>query len=114
MKKIERVKCVSKGSKVVGKVVASPTPYRSADFYHSSRWTRLSKAFREQHPVCERCRINGKIVPAVVVDHIIPAELCADPFDVNNLQSLCEHCNLSKASEDRKMIQRWKKDWQHG
>lgn len=114
MKKIERVKCVSKGSKVVGKVVASSAPYRSADFYHSSRWTKLSRMFRASHPVCERCKANGRIVPATVVDHIIPAGLCSDPFDVNNLQALCEHCNLSKATEDKKMIQQWKGKQLHG
>lgn len=118
MKKITRVRIAGKvndgNRKVAGKVIPSPAPYRSADFYHSSRWTRLSRAFRESHPVCERCRLNGIIVPATVVDHIIPAELCSDPFDITNLQALCEKCNLSKAAEDKRMIQQWKGKQQRG
>lgn len=112
MKKVKRIEFGIKGR--AGKVASPASPYRSADFYHSSRWTRLSRQFRESHPVCERCRLNGVIVPATVVDHIIPAELCANPFDISNLQALCERCNLSKAAEDKKMIQQWRGRQQHG
>ena len=32
---------------------------RSADPYHTYRWTRLSKAFRAEHPLCAECQRQG-------------------------------------------------------
>ena len=31
---------------------------RSADPYHTARWTRLSRAFRAEHPLCAECASN--------------------------------------------------------
>ena len=43
---------------------------RSADPYHTARWTRLSRAFRADHPLCAECnRIrltsDGKLKPCL-------------------------------------------------
>ena len=40
--------------------------------YHTHRWTRLSRAFRRQHPLCAECQRKGRIAEAEVTDHIIP------------------------------------------
>lgn len=82
---------------------------RSDDSYHTYRWTRLSRAFREQHPLCEECRKRGVIKPAEVVDHIVPWPVCEDFFDRANLQSLCGDCNNAKGQRDKKLIQEWKR-----
>jgi len=66
-------------------------------FYNSRAWRKLSLAYRKEHPLCERCYRKGKIIPADVVDHIIPIRQGHDPFDVNNLQSLCHKCHNSKS-----------------
>ena len=87
-----------------GKYVRS----RSADLYHSARWTRLSRAWRADHPLCEQCRKAGRFVAAAVVDHIIPYPVCGDFFDTGNLQSLCEDCNRAKGNRDKKLIQEWR------
>ena len=87
---------------------------RSADLYHSSRWTRLSKAFRASHPLCEECRRQGLTVPATCVDHIVPFPVCDNFFDTKNLQALCDRCNMLKGEKDRATIQAWKKQREGG
>lgn len=82
---------------------------RSSDLYHTNRWTRLSRVFRAQHPLCAECRRKGIIKSAEVVDHIIPWPVCGDFFDTNNLQSLCEDCNRLKGQSDKKIIAEWRK-----
>ena len=81
---------------------------RSDEPYHSSRWTRLSKAFRERHPLCAECEKKGIVKEAECVDHIIPWPVCKDFFDPGNLQSLCAECNMLKGIRDRELIKRWK------
>lgn len=83
---------------------------RSADLYHTARWTRLSMAFRIEHPLCELCKEKGIIKAATCVDHIIPYPICAGYFfDRSNLQALCDKCNHEKGQRDKKVIQQWKK-----
>lgn len=83
---------------------------RSADLYHTARWTRLSRAYRIEHPLCEECRRKGVTTSATVVDHIVPYPICESYFfDRRNLQSLCDECNHKKGQHDKKMIQEWRK-----
>ena len=89
------------------------TRERSADPYHTSRWTRLSRAFRAEHPLCAECNRKGIIRPATCVDHIVPWPICADRFyDRTNLQALCDECNHEKGQRDKKKIQEWKRTHQ--
>lgn len=82
---------------------------RSADEYHTWKWTRLSRAYRAAHPLCAECLKKGLFVPAQVVDHIIPAAICDDFWDENNWQSLCRPCNLAKGNRDKALIKRGRK-----
>lgn len=77
---------------------------RSADPYHTSRWTKLSRAFRVEHPLCAECNRKGIIRPATCVDHIIPWPVCKDFYDRSNLQSLCAECNRLKGIRDRDTV----------
>lgn len=79
---------------------------RSDDRYHTARWTRESKAFRESHPLCEMCLEKGALVPSEVVDHVIPIAICADFWDQDNWQALCKKCNIAKGNKDKKVINR--------
>ena len=82
---------------------------RSADPYHTARWTRLSRAFRAEHPLCAECQRHGVIRPSTCVDHIEPWPICADRFyDRTNLQALCDECNHLKGQQDKKLIQEYK------
>jgi 5-methylcytosine-specific restriction protein A len=85
---------------------------KSSDFYHTSQWTKESKAFREANPLCRPCQEEGIIYPAEMVDHIIPLEICKDPWDHNNWQPICRKHNNKKAAQDKKLIQKYRED--HG
>ena len=39
---------------------------------YDARWREARALFLKQHPLCAFCQAEGKIVPATVVDHIIP------------------------------------------
>lgn len=80
------------------------TRVRSDDRYHTSRWTRESRAFRAEHPLCKICLSKGLYVPSEVVDHIIPAAICPDFWDRNNWQALCAKCNIIKGNRDKNKI----------
>ena len=84
---------------------------RSADPYHTARWTRLSRAFRAEHPLCACCQSKGVIKPATCVDHVTPWPICGEQgfFDRANLQPLCDECNHEKGQRDKKRIEQWKK-----
>ena len=77
---------------------------RSNDLYHTNRWTRESKAFRNEHPLCQECLKNGIYTPSEVVDHIIPVAVCDDFWDQSNWQALCRKCNIKKGNRDKKFI----------
>lgn len=82
---------------------------RSDDLYHTFRWTRLSRAFRQSHPLCAECARNGRLKAAEVVDHIVPFPVCRDFFDESNLQSLCADCNIAKGNRDKVVIAEWRR-----
>jgi 5-methylcytosine-specific restriction endonuclease McrA len=81
----------------------------SNEFYHTARWTRESRRYRQEYPLCRRCEEKGLVVPSEVVDHIVPMEICADPWDRNNWQPLCKKHNIIKSAQDKKMIQQHRK-----
>lgn len=82
---------------------------RSDDLYHTFRWTRLSRAFRQSHPLCAECARHGRLKAAEVVDHITPFPVCRDFFDESNLQSLCSACNIAKGNRDKAVIAEWRR-----
>lgn len=82
---------------------------RSADPYHSWRWTKLAKRFKAEHPLCAQCLREGRYTAAAVVDHIEPYPICKDFYDERNLQSLCEYHNIEKGNHDKKLIIQWKR-----
>lgn len=82
---------------------------RSADPYHSARWTKLSKAWRTSHPLCAECQRNGIVKAGECVDHITPWPVCKDFYDTANLQTLCNECNHLKGQRDKQLIQQWRR-----
>ncbi len=88
-----------------------PRSKPSAAIYHTWRWTRLSRAYRAQHPLCAECNRRGIIRAATCVDHITPWPICGEQgfFDRANLQALCNECNNTKGQRDKRIIQEWKK-----
>jgi 5-methylcytosine-specific restriction protein A len=39
---------------------------------YGPRWRRARAAFLARHPLCALCRAQGRVVPATVVDHVVP------------------------------------------
>lgn len=69
---------------------------------YGSAWRKASKQFLERHPLCVKCREEGKFVKATVVDHIQAHR--GDPelfWDRGNWQPLCKkHHDQKTGSED--------------
>lgn len=52
-------------------------------------------------PYCQLCdERRSALVEATEVDHIIPLEIGGEPFDPENLQSLCKRCHVIKSAEE--------------
>jgi len=86
------------------------TRERSADEYHTARWTRESRAFRAENPLCRKCASVGIVTSCDVTDHIVPPEVHGDFWDKKNWQPLCRRCNIAKGNEDKKLIQRFRNE----
>lgn len=68
--------------------------------YYSTKWRKLRTSYLQQHPLCELCQKEGKIVPAIDVHHIITFMSTTDPlkriylaYNPDNLMSLCKECH---------------------
>lgn len=72
-----------------------------AKFYHSTRWRKLRDWFIKTHPLCETCLKNGRVEPAVVVDHIMEIADGGARLDAGNLQALCIACHNQKTFEEK-------------
>lgn len=70
--------------------------------HHDYRWRKTSRLYREQFPWCARCLRNGRHTLGTSVDHIKPLRLGGDPYDWNNLQTLCPKCHNKKTREEQK------------
>ena len=63
---------------------------------YDSRWQKARATFLRKHPLCADHQQRGHIVPATVVDHIIPHRGDQALFwDTGNWQSLCKLCHDS-------------------
>jgi 5-methylcytosine-specific restriction protein A len=67
-------------------------------FYQSAAWRAVRAAFLREHPTCARCEGRGRVVAAVVADHIQPLKDGGARFDGANLQGLCVPCHNSKTA----------------
>jgi len=66
------------------------------------KWQKAREQFLLEHPLCVRCKAEGIVRPANVVDHATPHRGDAALFwDRKNWQSLCTNChNSAKQSEE--------------
>lgn len=87
---------------------------RSDDLYHTFRWTKMAKAWRDSHPLCEECKKRGVIKLGTVTDHVIPWPVCGEFFRQDNLQTLCEECNNLKGQRDKALIREYRLTHKNG
>ncbi|MCX7208176.1 MAG: HNH endonuclease [Proteobacteria bacterium] len=70
---------------------------------YTSRWTKARATYLRSRPLCLICKTAGRLVPATVVDHIVPHRGDQTLFwdSENNWQPLCKSCHDRKtATED--------------
>ena len=70
---------------------------------YGSRWNDARASYLARHPLCVKCRLQGRVVEATVVDHIKPHRGDNKLFwDERNWQALCKTCHDRKTvSEGR-------------
>ena len=75
----------------------------SAGRGYGSRWRAARNRYLKANPLCVRCRKQGKLTKATVVDHIVPHRGDRTLFwDESNWQPLCKRCHDKKTmTEDR-------------
>ena len=71
------------------------------NFYQSRSWRTVRAAFLREHPLCGACATRGRVVPAVVADHVHPLKDGGARFDGANLQALCISCHNAKSARER-------------
>jgi 5-methylcytosine-specific restriction protein A len=70
------------------------------NWYGLQRWKNVRAIFLKQHRLCKFCLEQGVIIPAQVVDHIIPHHGDHVLFwSPDNLQSLCKPCHDSSKQQ---------------
>lgn len=71
-------------------------------FYNSPEWRKIRyEILREQGGRCQCCGRSAKDGVILHVDHIVPlSKDWSKRLDKNNLQVLCEDCNLGKSNTD--------------
>lgn len=71
-------------------------------FYQSPEWRKLRyEVLREQGGRCQLCGRSAKDGVVLHIDHITPlSKDWSKRLDKNNLQVLCEDCNLGKSNTD--------------
>ena len=60
-------------------------------FYNSGRWRKVRLMKLKQDPLCEICR--PEIVLGTTVHHIKEIKDGGDPYDIDNLQTVCASCH---------------------
>ena len=82
------------------------------EFHHSQAWTRISKRYRNEHPICEANWKCTKEIPGIghCVDHKIPRSMfndytIAEAEADSNLQTLCDQCHHFKTRMEQ--LGRW-------
>lgn len=72
------------------------------NFYNSQEWREIRyEVLKEQKGICQLCGRSRKDGVVLHVDHIVPlSKDWSKRLDKNNLQILCEDCNLGKSNKD--------------
>ncbi len=76
---------------------------KEVDFYSSMRWRQLRYVvLKKRGAKCECCGATPDHGKLMHVDHIKPRSLFPElELDENNLQVLCEECNIGKSNLDQ-------------
>jgi 5-methylcytosine-specific restriction protein A len=68
---------------------------------YGPRWRRARAAFLARHPLCAACQAQGRVVPATVVDHVVPHRGDQKLFwDTGNWAPACKPCHDAKTARE--------------
>ena len=68
---------------------------------YGRRWRKARAAFLACHPLCAACRAQGRVVPATVVDHVVPHRGDQKLFwDESNWEPFCKPCHDAKTARE--------------
>jgi len=70
---------------------------------YDARWQRLRAVYLASHPICESCVKESRVVPAVLVHHIVPIKEGGARLYQSNCMSLCNACHEAIHGKDRWM-----------
>ena len=89
-------------SSLYGNPVGRQRKCDRSSFYKSSAWKKLRyKVLKTSNGKCALCGCGAADGVVLHVDHIIPRSKRPDlSLDANNLQVLCDACNLAKSNRD--------------
>jgi len=94
----------AKQNAVVGEMSAQSKYSRSNAeiLYNSPEWQKLRYfVLKRDNGICQLCGRGRKDGVVLHVDHIVPLSVdWSKRLDPNNLQTLCEDCNLGKSNKD--------------
>lgn len=76
--------------------------HNGKNIYHGYKWKKLRQAYIEHQPICEHCLRFDIYEPANMVDHVKEVKDGGEPYDWNNLQSLCWSCHRRKTAAEAK------------
>lgn len=67
--------------------------------YSTATWQRLRRLKLSEAPLCETCEDQGKITPALDVDHRVAIKAGGPAFpEIEGLRSLCHSCHSIKTN----------------
>lgn len=79
---------------------------------YTKGWNALATRYREEHPLCESCLVQGRTIPATETDHIIPRIVAESrTMDDTNIQALCHACHSHKTWRETRG---WAITWEQG
>src|SRR5262249_50061350 len=83
----------------VGRDAGLPGEYAALTrFYSTANWQKIAARQLARQPLCQGC---PNVVPATMVDHIIPIKAGGAKRDPANLQSLCRDCHAQKTRAEQ-------------
>lgn len=66
---------------------------------YDGTWVKVRKNYLMQHPLCEQCEKEGRIMPAREVHHIQAIAEGGARFDFSNLMAVCRACHQKFTEE---------------
>lgn len=75
---------------------------RGKYIYSTYKWKKLRKQYATANPLCEHCLRFDILEPVAVVDHIKEISDGGEPYEWDNLQSLCHGCHSRKTASEKR------------